>query len=178
MNSRRRNGGGRCALKTIDAARVYIGSVSMIRVVRPSGEILALDGEGLATVLDVAMAVKSALGIPRGQQHFLLNDEVLPMLSELPHLDVLLTLVRVPEPHQARRERAGRSNRSTMGARSAAWHATPWIWNLISFPEATRMSDVCAFRVGFELSFVAMVDVRAYVTQSILVQAGSSIVNT
>ncbi len=37
---------------------------------------------------------------------------------------------------------------------------------------------VRAFQVGFELSFVAMVDVRAYVTQSILVQAGSSIVNT
>ena len=121
MNSRRRNGGGRCALKTIDAARVYIGSVSMIRVVRPSGEILALDGEGLATVLDVAMAVKSALGIPRGQQHFLLNDEVLPMLSELPHLDVLLTLVRVPVVCRCcgRRSRRRRKHRACAGCLDA-----------------------------------------------------------
>ena len=67
----------------------------MIRVVRPSGETLALDRDGLATVLDVAIAVKSELGIPRGQQRYLLDDEVLPMLSDLPHHELLLTLVRV-----------------------------------------------------------------------------------
>ena len=90
---------------------------------RPSGEILALERDGLLKVLDVAGALKRAHGIPRGEQRFTLNDEVLPMVSQLPstNADIMLTLVRVRVSCRCcgRKSRRQRKHRACVGCRDA-----------------------------------------------------------